>query len=90
MVKNNGISASATRGAVSPSNAPRELGIGVGKEELFEKSEPLLQGKEMSGGALTMLSRTPFTLPHALITKGSLDARTATMSTPFSFSLGRF
>lgn len=88
MVNDNSITTSAPRGGISPSNALGELGIRVGKEELLIKVSGW--SKVAKPLALTMESRTPFTLPHALITKGSLKARTAIISTPFSFSLGRF
>lgn len=88
VVNDNSIPTSAPRGSISPSNALGELGIRVGKEELSMKVSSW--SKETKLLALTMESRTPFTLPHALMTKGSLKARTAIISTPFSFSLGRF
>lgn len=90
VIDNDRIAARTARGLIGPANALRKLGIGIGEEELFYKINT--SRRNVWGGVvlLTMSSpRTPFALPQALITNGSLKATTATMSTPFSRSLGR-
>lgn len=49
VVNDNSIPTSAPRGGISPSNALGELGIRVGKEELFEKSKLLVKSGKTIG-----------------------------------------
>jgi len=49
VVNDNGIPTSAPRGVISPSNALGELGIRVGKEELFGKSKRLINIRDTVG-----------------------------------------
>lgn len=45
---------------------------------------------EMGKGEHTISSLIPLAFPHALITQASLNAITATISTPLPFNAGRF
>jgi hypothetical protein len=89
MVNNDRVSTCTSRGLIGPTNALRELRIRVGEEKLSQSILSILSKERC--GALTISSpRTRFAFPQALITKGSLKATTATMSTPFSRRFGRF
>jgi hypothetical protein len=98
MVDDNGVAARTTRGSVSPANGLGKFCIGIREEELSVPVSVSMEdivfhpGREAAGlrGLTIESSATLLALPHALMTKASLKATTATTSTPFSLSLGRF
>ena len=84
VVDHNGITTSAARGSISPADALGELCVRVGQEELHTISTvqyPSTKANHTKFSSVTLLA-----FPQALMTKGSLKARTATMSTPLALS----
>lgn len=88
VVNNQGIAAGATRSSVCPANALGELGISIRQEELYAISTRAFSHR---GNNHTIEPSVIFlVLAQALMTKGSLEARTAMISTPLALSCARF
>lgn len=88
VVEDDGVAAGAALG-VGPADALGEPGPGVGEEELQSVSG--MNPSKAGGEPRTMSSPvTWLALPQALMTKGSLNAVTATTSTPLARSSGSF
>ena len=87
MVDDNGIPASATRGAVSPSDALGELCIGVRKEELCEKRESMLQVEENTGGTHNIVAHSVHLAPCAHY-KGVVECEDCNNIDTLLFQLG--
>lgn len=86
MVNDNGEAPGTT--SVGPAESVGEAGIGISQEKLASKHREQWGKENISEGrGLTISSfLTLLAFPHALMTKGSLEAITATTCTPFSFS----
>lgn len=88
VVNNQGIPAGATRSSVCPANTLRELGVRVRQEELHAISTRAVSRERKYHTIESSVILLAF--PQALMTKASLKATTATMSTPFALSSARF
>lgn len=86
MVNDNSIPTSAPRGGISPSNALGELGVRVGKEELFDKSKQLLDIR----GTVGTYNGIPHSVHFAPCThnKGIIESKDRNNIHPLLLELG--